>query len=284
MSLELCILASGSSGNATLLRSPAGVMLIDLGIGPRTTARRLNGTGVRLGDIAAVCLTHLDGDHFNASWIPTLVRRGIRLFCHSHKADEILRNADLDIASQLEQLICPFDDDPFHPMDGLRFDPIHLAHDQLGSHGFVIDGFGYRIGFATDLGHVPVHLIEQFRDLNLLALESNYDLDMQEQSARPWFLKRRIMGGKGHLSNLQALAAVRQILDRAQAASRRLPDHIVLLHRSRQCNCPKLLRTLFSKDRRIAPRLTLAEPFERTEWLRRRDLEPATGEQLMLAF
>src|SRR5437868_3026095 len=108
MSLELCILASGSSGNATLLRSPAGVMLIDLGIGPRTTAKRLDGTGVRFGDIAAVCLTHLDGDHFNASWIPTLVRRGIRVFCHSHKADEILRNADLDLATQLERLICPF--------------------------------------------------------------------------------------------------------------------------------------------------------------------------------
>jgi hypothetical protein len=77
---------------------------------------------------------------------------------------------------------------------------------------------------------------------------------------------------------------VRQILDRAQAQRGRLPDHIVLLHRSRECNCPDLLRSLFSKDRRIAPRLTLAEPFQRTPWLRRKDLQPATGEQLMLSF
>ncbi len=103
---------------------------------------------------------------------------------------------------------------------------------------------------------------------------------MQEMSGRPWFLKRRIMGGKGHLSNRQALAAVQQILDRGQ----RLPDHIVLLHRSRQCNCPELLRALFSKDRRIGPRLTLAEQFERTPWLRRKALQVWTGEQLMLAF
>jgi hypothetical protein len=103
---------------------------------------------------------------------------------------------------------------------------------------------------------------------------------MQERSNRPWFLKRRITGGHGHLSNQQALAAVRKILDRAP----RLPDHIVLLHRSRQCNCPDLLRALFTQDRRIAPRLTLAEPFQRSPWLRRTSHAPATGEQLMLTF
>jgi phosphoribosyl 1,2-cyclic phosphodiesterase len=280
MSLELCILASGSSGNATVLRCPAGVMLIDLGIGPRTTAKRLLGTGVGVGDIAAVCLTHLDGDHFNFSWVPTLIRRKIRLFCHIEKGREILRTVAREFAGQLGRLVHAFEDGAFWPLEGVRFHPFPLAHDRSGSHGFVIDGFDYRIGFATDLGHVPAHLHEHFRDLNLIALESNYDPMMQEQSARPMFLKRRIMGGKGHLSNRQALAAVQRILDRGH----RLPDHIVLLHRSRQCNCPDLVRALFSKDRRIGPRLTLAEQYERTPWLRRKELQPGTGEQLMLAF
>ncbi len=284
MSLELCILASGSSGNATILRSPAGVMLIDLGIGPRTTARRLQGTGVRLGDVTAACLTHLDSDHFNANWIATLVRQNIRLFCHADKAREVLRNTPAHLVDQLEALLRPFDVQAFHPLEGLCFRPVPLAHDSAGSHGFVIDGFDYRIGFATDLGHVPAYLHEHFRELDLIALESNYDPAMQEQSDRPYFLKRRITGGKGHLSNRQALVAIQRMLDRAQASYRRLPDHIVLLHRSRQCNCPELLRALFSRDLRIAPRLTLAEPFERTAWLRRTDLQPATGEQLMLAF
>jgi phosphoribosyl 1,2-cyclic phosphodiesterase len=284
MSLEICILASGSSGNATVLRSPAGVMLIDLGIGPRATAKRLQGTGVRLADVTAACLTHLDSDHFNMNWIPTLIRQRIRLYCHVDKAREIVRGAPAHLAGELKGLLCPFDGEAFHPLEGLAVQPFALAHDRTGSHGFVIDGFDYRIGFATDLGHVPPHLHDYFQDLDLIALESNYDPGMQEQSDRPFFLKRRIMGGKGHLSNRQALTAIQQILDRAQANCRRLPDHIVLLHRSRKCNCPALLRALFSKDRRIAPRLTLAEPFERTAWLRRKDLQPATGEQLMLAF
>jgi len=284
MSLELCILASGSSGNATLLRAPSGVMLIDFGIGPRVTAKRLDGTGVRLADIRAVCLTHLDSDHFNLNWIPTLVRQNVRLFCHADKSRQILASVPSEYRAEVEALLCPFDGSAFEPIDGLSFRALPLAHDQTGSHGFVIDGFGYRIGYATDLGHVPAHLHEQFVDLDLLALESNYDPDMQMQSSRPWFLKRRITGGKGHLSNQQALAAVRQILDRSQTQRGRLPDHIVLLHRSRECNCPDLLRTLFCKDRRIAPRLTLAEPFQRTAWLRRKSCRPATGEQLMLSF
>jgi phosphoribosyl 1,2-cyclic phosphodiesterase len=280
MSLELCILASGSSGNAALLRSPAGTMLIDIGIGPRITAKRLAGTGVTLADISAVCLTHLDSDHFNFNWLPTLIRQKIKIFCHTGRVDYLIKSAPADLASDFAGLINPFETSPFSPLADLHFSPLHLAHDRVGSHGFVIEGFGLRIGYATDLGRVPAHLVDCFSNVHLLALESNYDPQMQENSGRPWFLKQRITGGSGHLSNQQALAAIKQILDRAQ----RLPDHIVLLHRSRQCNCPKLVRKLFCKDVRIAPRLVLAEQFERTHWLRPRNIMPATGEQLLLAF
>jgi phosphoribosyl 1,2-cyclic phosphodiesterase len=284
MSLELCILASGSLGNATVLRSPAGAMLIDAGIGPRVTSKRLANTGVRVADVRAICLTHLDRDHFNFNWIPTLARHNVRLFCHAAKAEVVIRNAPLDLLAPIQRLIAPFDEEVFEPLPGVRFEPIPLAHDQSGSHGFVIDGFDYRIGYATDLGHVPLGLLERFCGVDCLALESNYDVAMQHASARPIFLKRRIMGGRGHLSNDQALAAIRQILDRAQATRTGFPEHIVLLHRSRQCNCPDLVRSLFSKDRRIAPRLTIADQYQPTPWLRRRSLRPATGEQLMLAF
>jgi phosphoribosyl 1,2-cyclic phosphodiesterase len=275
MSLEICVLASGSAGNAAILRSPAGILLIDAGIGPRMLAKRLDGTGVRLGEIAALCLTHLDGDHFSARWTRTLRRLNIPIFCHANKADALASNSP-----DLGPLIRPFDVDAFAPIDGLTCDPIHFAHDQLGSHGFVVDGFGYRIGYATDLGRVPPYFFDRFRDLDCIALEANYDPQMQLESARPSFLKRRIMGGNGHLSNLQALAAIRKLLDRA----RRLPDHIVLLHRSQECNCPDLVHELFSTDRRIASRLTLAQQHERSPWLGRTNRRQYVGEQLTLEF
>src|SRR4051812_34175270 len=280
MSLELCILASGSSGNCSLLRTPAGVVLIDAGIGPRTCARRMNGTGVQLRDVRAICLTHLDSDHFRPSWLGTLLNRGIRIHCHRSRVQNVIDLLDHDAA---ESSIVPFQDE-FEPVEGLRARAISLAHDRAGSHGFVFEGFGCRIGYATDLGRVTGELIDHFSALDLLALESNYDAQMQLSSARPWFLKNRIMNGAGHLSNEQAYDAVRKILDRAQRRRRRLPHHIVLLHRSRECNCPKLLRKLFEQDDRIAARLTLAEQFQRSEWMRiKPTAPPLVGEQLALA-
>jgi phosphoribosyl 1,2-cyclic phosphodiesterase len=279
MSLELCILASGSMGNAAVLRCPSGAMLIDFGIGPRTLERRLVGTGVGVADLSAVCLTHLDSDHFNRNWLPTLVRQGVAIHCHAHAAPDVVGEDPV-----VRPLVRAFDADAFEPLPGVTFEPIALAHDREGSHGFVIDGFGYRIGYATDLGRVPGELIDRFRGCDLVAIESNYDRAMQEASARPAFLKRRITGGSGHLSNGQALAAIRAILDRAAAVADRLPEHIVLLHRSQECNCPRLLRRTFGRDPRIAVRLTLAEQHRRTEWLRRMTVAPAIGEQLTLGF
>jgi phosphoribosyl 1,2-cyclic phosphodiesterase len=273
MSLELCILASGSAGNAAILRSPVGIVLIDAGIGPGTLEKRLDGTGVRPTDILALCLTHLDGDHFSPHCAPMLRSLNIPIYCHA-KVD--LLGA---YCPGLVPLVRPFNGDAFAPIVRLRCEPVEFAHDDLGSHGFVVDGFGYRVGYATDLGHVPPYFFDRFRDLDCIALEANYDPQMQEDSPRPRFLKRRITGRRGHLSNRQALAAICKLLDRAH----RLPDHIVLLHRSQECNCPELLRHLFSADWRIVPRLTLAQQHERSPWLGR-VARPYIGEQLTLAL
>jgi phosphoribosyl 1,2-cyclic phosphodiesterase len=284
MSLELCILASGSMGNCAIIRSPAGVLAIDLGIGPRITARRLEGTGTTVRDITAVCLTHLDADHLRRTWAATILRQQIPIFSHAPRRAELLGHLAQE-SPDVDPLIHSFHTGrAFHPLPGLSIEPLPLAHDRHGSHGFIIEGFGARIGYATDLGRVTPDLMERFCDLDILAIESNYDPVMEQTSARPTFLKRRIMGGAGHLSNHEALAAVRCVLDRAGSCGGRLPSHIVLLHRSRECNCPRLLRRLFHRDRRIAPRLTLAEQFSRTEWLRTRRMRPATGEQLLLAW
>ncbi len=268
MSLQMCVLGSGSGGNATLLRAPSGVMLIDCGIGPRAIVPRLNGSGVDATELRAIVLTHADSDHFRCSWLKTIVRRKMRLCCHRSLRQKVL-SADagpLFVDPQLSDCIADFDDDGFEPIEGVRFESIHLAHDQAGSHGFVISGFGRRIGFATDLGHVSDELIERFSDLDLLAIESNYDPQMQRSSGRPYHLQKRITGGAGHLSNQQSFEAVAEIFDRHERLGR-LPNHVVLLHRSRQCNCPVLLRTLFEQDSRIASRLTLTDQYRPTSWL-----------------
>jgi phosphoribosyl 1,2-cyclic phosphodiesterase len=280
MSPSLSILASGSSGNCSVLRSPGGVMLIDCGIGPRAASSRMKGLGIGVADVRAICLTHLDSDHFNLNWAGEIIKRQIQVFCHETCIDELSRRID---DPDFARLIFPFDGENFSPIPGICSQAIPLPHDQCGSHGFVFKGFGSRIGYATDLGRVEMDLIDRFSDLDVLAIESNYDPDLQRNSPRPWFLKNRIMGGHGHLSNQQAYNAVKQILDR-QSVSGHLPGHIVLLHRSMQCNCPMLVRRLFNRDIRIAPRLVLSEQDRRTEWLCARPVQSWTGKQMDLQW
>ena len=133
-----------------------------------------------------------------------------------------------------------FNGHPFEPIDRVRFHPVRLAHDEHGSHGFVIEGFGCRIGYATDLGRVPGELLDRFCGVDALAIESNYDPEMEMNSPRPWFLKKRIMGGKGHLSNEQAAELLAAVLARSEP-ERLL--HVVSLHLSQECNRPELART-----------------------------------------
>lgn len=283
--LELCVLGSGSGGNASVVRSPGGVLMIDCGLGPRTFGKRLalavanESVPVTLDDVTAICLTHLDSDHFNVNWLATLERRDIPVYCAASRSREVRARA-LERGHTIA--IHTFDDDePFEPVPGIRVTPTACAHDRTGSHAFRLDGLKGAIGYATDLGHVPAALLERFCELDVLAIESNYDRQMQVDSPRPFFLKQRIMNGGGHLSNAEAYAAVRELFDRCEAAGRCVPRHVVLLHRSRECNCPDLLRKFFSRDKRLAGRLTLSDQFEPTPWLR---AGPAVGEQMLLAW
>src|SRR5688572_18633343 len=135
MSLELCVLASGSSGNCTVVRAPTGVMLIDAGLGPRVTARRMNGTGVRVRDVRAICLTHLDSDHFRHSWLATIARQGIRVFCHESRTDDLLRGATADTPSYDYRRRCPalvpaFNRPPVEPLEGLSARASPAAYDR----------------------------------------------------------------------------------------------------------------------------------------------------------
>ncbi len=246
----LCVLASSSSGNCTLLRWRGThrwhACLIDLGLSPRRTRAALATFGLTLADLDAVILTHLDGDHCHGGWAGATAApfgkddaplpRGVHLMlAHSHvgRATRVMLNAGR---------FTPFKGNFFLPEagkararagEGLVRVRVHMnSHDELGTACFRFALPGGELGFATDVGHATDKLISHLRGVDVLAIESNYCPRMQLASDRPEFLKRRIMGGSGHLSNQQAAAAVRAIEPRS---------HAVLLHLSRQCNTPELV-------------------------------------------
>jgi phosphoribosyl 1,2-cyclic phosphodiesterase len=268
MSISFTVLGSGSKGNSTLLVLRDGKQeryaLIDCGLSPRRTNRLLAPYGLALERISDILLTHLDGDHFHVGWVRKLRELPIRVHVHRQHRNRAVRTG-------IEGRGLTLFDGAFD-LDGRTVvSPVLFAHDSLGTVGYVIEHAGHRFGHATDLGRVPHGLLEHFVDLHALAMESNYDRAMQLASPRPAMLKRRIMGGSGHLSNEESLEAVLAI------AGRSTLSQIVLLHISEQCNHPRLLTRLYhERAPHLLDRLTISRQREATAMLEvRTDVPPS---------
>ncbi len=228
---------SGSAGNASVVwwngtDGEPQAILLDLGLGPRRVRDGLLSLGLAPSQVVAALLTHLDQDHFRRSWARSLEYREIPVFVQLRHAVEA-RSAGVP-----QHLMRVFEDEP-EVAEGMRVSTALVAHDDSGSVAFRIERGEAGLGFATDLGRVPDSLIEFLAGCDLVALECNHCPRMQAASPRPAFLKARITGGRGHLSNEEAIAALAAIVAQGE------PEHIVLLHLSRQCNCPKLVRRMF---------------------------------------
>lgn len=224
-----CVLSSSSSGNCSALISGSGRLrratLIDCGLSPLRTRALLARVGLTLDRVDGVLVTHLDSDHVHPNWARALPRHA-RVRLHASHADQAVRQrVPLPEAEVFRG--------PFTLSCGATVTPTTLVHDEWGVTAFRIETATWSLGYATDVGRPTKRLISALAGVDLLAIESNYCPAMQEASDRPEFLKRRIMGGRGHLSNEQCAQAVQEIAPRA---------HVVLLHLSRHCNTPDLAR------------------------------------------
>ena len=257
----LCVLASGSAGNCSVLVArpdPAGprrVVLIDAGLSPRRTGRLLLERGIRPDEVDDIVFTHLDTDHCHPGW-PAAIRPGgwrTRLRIHTRHMGRAERAGLLCRATE------PFD--RTLAIDrSISAGVCTMAHDGLGVAAFrfrIGEGAGApELGYATDLGRATDALVGAMAGVGLLAIESNYCPRLQRLSDRPAFLKQRITGGAGHLSNAES----------AEAAGRIGPGGgVVLLHLSRQCNTPALALAAHGASR--TP-VTVTDQHTPTGWLR----------------
>jgi len=231
----LCVLASGSSGNCSALVTPGdeGVTLIDAGLSPTRTRRELTRRGIDPARVRDIVLTHLDTDHCHPGWSRAVRRSGWRATLHIHE-----RHTGRAERSGLLTARTQVFDAGRELSERVRLRARLLSHDSLGVAclRFEIRGehdHAAHLGVATDVGRVTPGLIAHLRGVDCLAIESNYDPDMQRASGRPRALQDRIMNGSGHLSNQLS----------AHAAGRIAPlESLLLLHLSRHCNTPELAR------------------------------------------
>ena len=235
-SISFAVLGSGSKGNASVLCCGPHTLLIDAGLSVKQTQLRLQNLGLSVADLDGIVLTHLDRDHFSSGWAGRLKRIPLPVYLapgHLGAAEatgtcrKTLRLLDMEAPNRA---------------GSIQIECINVAHDDSGCTAFIFEYEGCRLGWATDIGHVPSHLLERFVNLDAIAFESNYDRTMQLDSDRPEFLKERIMGGKGHLSNCESLEAVSTIARESQL------QKIALLHMSQQCNHPGCVLQLWREQ------------------------------------
>lgn len=225
--MQLCVLASGSSGNCIYVRAGATKILIDAGLSGRETERRLDQIGVHPDEIQAICLTHEHSDH--VAGLPVLYsRHQMALYANRGTVDALQRDERRSgLAWNVFTTGAPFS------IGDLRIEPFAVSHDAYEPVGFILANNGVRVGVVTDIG-VSTHLVrERLRGCRMVVLESNHDEEMLSAARRPESLKQRIRGRQGHLSNQHAAEMLVEI------AGDEL-EQVFLAHISADCNLPEL--------------------------------------------
>ncbi len=230
--MRFCSLGSGSSGNATLVETTSGNrltrLLIDCGMPYKHLDERLAKRGLAFNDIDAVFVTHEHSDHVGCARqlavqerIPVWMSRGTFMAIGS---------------PDLNGHICFAVDGEGITVRDLLIAPFTVAHDAKEPLQLTVTDGEKHFGLLTDLGHATPYAAKQMQNLDAVVLEFNHDEAMLRTSKYPPFLKQRIAGGYGHLSNMQAANLLRTI-------SHQGLRHVVAAHLSEQNNRPDLVRS-----------------------------------------
>jgi phosphoribosyl 1,2-cyclic phosphodiesterase len=245
MSFRLCILGSGSSGNAAWLSAPGFNGLLDFGFPESDLRRRLAEAGGDFDALDTLIVSHLHTDHLHTQalncWLTRTGRR--RLLIHAEHETQLRTARSFQ---RLRERGCVEHYAAGATVElaaGLTMTPLPVSHDAEPTFGFRFDCStnGRRVSAAiiTDVGAPDEALTASLAEVDLLGLEFNHDVQALRESGRPRMLIQRILSDRGHLSNAQAAGW----LDRILAASRTGgPSTVLLLHLSRECNTPALAR------------------------------------------
>ncbi|MEE9274314.1 MAG: MBL fold metallo-hydrolase [bacterium] len=203
--MEIGILASGSKGNAALVRANGAAFLVDAGLSGREIGRRLAAYGVSPADLLGIVLTHEHVDHTRG--VGVLSRRW-DLPVWSNRAT---RKAGAEALGALPrwreiEVGVPFE------MAGVRLTPFSTPHDAADPFGLILESEGgYRVGLATDMGYPTQLARERLQGLQGLVLEFNHELDLLLSGPYPWHVKQRIRGKLGHLNNVDAAGLLGEV-------------------------------------------------------------------------
>jgi len=192
--LAVCILASGSKGNAIFISDSRTSILVDAGLSGIEIERRLKSKGLCPENLDAILVSHEHTDHIQG--VGVLSRRYNLPVYISHKT----KKAGQAQLGNVRDLIT-FECGATFMINTLTVHPFPISHDAKDPAGFTVKQNGSKIGIATDLGVATSVVKEHLKACELLILEANHDVTMLMEGPYPWPLKQRIKSRTGHLSN-----------------------------------------------------------------------------------
>jgi phosphoribosyl 1,2-cyclic phosphodiesterase len=231
MPVFIASLNSGSNGNCYYVGNENEAVLVDVGISCREVERRMQRLGLDMHKIRAIFISHEHTDHIS----------GLSVTAHKYKlpvyiTGQTFRNTNITLR---EDQVITFNAILPVAVGNLSIKAFQKHHDASDPHSFVVSSStGISVGVFTDIGNPCRELIYHFKQCHAAFLESNYDEEMLMNGKYPYFLKNRIRGGLGHLSNAQAF----QLFTEHRPT---FMSHLLLAHLSKDNNCPKLVEDLF---------------------------------------
>lgn len=203
--MKVCVLASGSSGNSTFIKSGNTSLLIDCGISVRAIEKGLKDIGEGAESLSGILVTHEHIDHVGG--LKKLCEKyALPVYVYRSGAQAVLRKTGINC-----DLVNAYDKSPV--IGDIKADFIKLSHDSECCVGYRVDDGKHRVCTLTDTGYLTEECYDFVSGCALALLESNHDKDMLLQGPYPPMLKRRILGERGHLSNEQAAEMIARLPD-----------------------------------------------------------------------
>jgi phosphoribosyl 1,2-cyclic phosphodiesterase len=230
--VKICLLASGSKGNAVYVETGGTRILIDAGLSATEIMKRLAMIGVAASSIDGILVSHDHSDHTRG--IGTLARKlkkPVLVSYRTRKAvDKLLHKCE----------VTEFESEyPFTFRD-ITIDPFQTTHDAVDPLGFIIESVEGRYGHATDFGIVTRLVTEKLRKCRAVVIEANHDEEMLMNGPYPWHLKQRIKSRHGHISNTESVGLLESLLHDGL-------EGVFLAHLSEVNNDPELPRRAAEK-------------------------------------
>jgi phosphoribosyl 1,2-cyclic phosphodiesterase len=202
--VKFASLGSGSKGNATIIDTEHGCLMIDCGFSIKETARRLERVGKSPQDISAILVTHEHSDHWKGV-LPFASKFSIDVYATAgcYRAVNVSPST-----SKLLKVICSHSE---FMINNVHVLPIPVPHDANEPVQYIFSYDQYRLGILTDVGNITPYIVEQYNNCSGLLVEANHDIELLQAGAYPKFLKDRVAGQWGHLNNHQTASLLSAI-------------------------------------------------------------------------